>query len=303
MLIPLIIVPLASFIWAIASHIDKHLVEKISLNQDTKGLIVFSSLVAGLLLVPFSLILSDFNVGIDLSSLLLMIGSSVLFLIGTSLYLKALKDNDTSVISAMFQLMPIFGYFLGLIFLNEVLTTKQIIGCLIVIVSSVAISFEIEKMEFKLKPLLYMILATISYAIYFLLFRIVTIEIDFVIATFWFQIGLIINGLLLVIFLNNYRNSFISMIKYNGKKVFIFNIINETLNIIANILVNYAITFIPLALVLTLNGLHPFFVFMIGIIGTLIYPKVFNDNLDIKYIIKNLVCIILSIIGLAILYL
>ncbi len=305
MLLALVLVPLASLMWGITNHIDKHLISKISKNGDMKGLIVFSSLVAGIILFPISLIITKCNVGIDILTSIIMFFSATFFLLGTALYFKALNKNDASLVTSMFQLIPVFGYFLGLIFLQESLTLKQIIGGLIVIISSIAITFEFDNKKFdkdKITALLFMGGSSLAYAIYFLLFRITTIDNDFVVMTFWYQMGLAINGILLIIFFKSFRKSFIEMAKDNGKKVFGFNVINEVLNLVANMLVNFAITLAPIALVLTLNGLQPFFVFLIGLIGTLILPKIFNEKIAKKDIIQKVVCITISIIGLAILY-
>ena len=150
--------------------------------------------------------------------------------------------------------------------------------------------------------LLFIGLASLLYATYFLLFRITTIDNNFYVMTFWYQMGLILNGILLVFIFKSYRKSFIDLVKENGKKVFGFNVLNETLNITANMLVNFAITVAPMALVLTLNGLQPFFVFFIGAIGTLLVPKIFNEDISKRIMAQKVICILISIIGLIILY-
>lgn len=305
MLLALLLVPLASLLWGITNHIDKHLISKIAKNGDFKGLIIMSSLVAGLILLPISMIMTKMQLAIDYKYLILIFFSASSFLIATALYFKALNKSDASLIIAMFQLIPVFSYFLGLIFLNELLTLKQIIGGLIVILSSIAIIYEFDNKKFdkdKLFALLLMGGSSLVYAIYFLLFRLTTVNNSFDVMTFWYQLGLALNGLLMFLFLKSFRKSFISLVKSNGEVVFGANVINEALNLVANLLVNFAITIAPMAIVLTLNGLQPFFVFLIGLIGTIILPKFIKEDITKRTIFQKAICIIISIIGLAILY-
>ncbi len=305
MLIALLVVPIVSLLFGITNYVDKYLVSKISENGDYKGLIIFSSLIAGIILLPISLFLTKLNIAIGFGDFVNMFFAATSYLIATVFYFKALNKNDASIVVAMFQLIPVFSYFLGLIFLKEVLSLKQIVGGLIVIISSVVITFDFNDKKFdktKTKALLIMFCSSFTYSIYFLLFRLTTIDVNFNVATFWYQIGLLLNGLILMAFFKKYRKSFTDLVRKNGKVVFSFNILNEALNLIANVLVNFAITIAPMALVLTLNGLQPFFVFLIGVGLTLTFPKLFNEDISKKSVVQKTLCIICSIIGLSILY-
>ncbi len=306
MLLALVLVPLASLLWGITNHIDKHLISKNTENGDFKGLLIMSSIVAGIILLPISMIITKMQLAVDYKSLVLIFFSASAYLIASALYFKALNKSDASLITAMFQLIPVFSYFLGLIFLKEVLTLKQIIGGIIVILSSIAIVYEFDNRKFEKNKLIAFLLmgsSSLVYAIYFLLFRLTTINNSFNVMTFWYQIGLLLNGLIIFIFSKSFRKSFINLIKDNGKIVFGANVVNEILNLVANILVNFTITIAPLAIVLTLNGLQPFFVFLMGLVGTIVLPKFIKEDITKRAIIQKIICILISVIGLAILYL
>ena len=88
------------------------------------------------------------------------------------------------------------------------------------------------------------------------------------------------------------------MIRKNGKKFISLNVANEGLNLVANLMVNFANLTIPFALANALNGFQGGFVFAIGAIGVLLFPKVFSEELNAKIIIQKTVCIIMGIIGL-----
>lgn len=80
------------------------------------------------------------------------------------------------------------------------------------------------------------------------------------------------------------------------------NIANEVINLIANLLVNFANVTIPLALANVLNGFQGAFVFILGVIGVKLLPKYFKENMSKKIVIQKISCIILSIIGLIIMF-
>ena len=106
---------------------------------------------------------------------------------------------------------------------------------------------------------------------------------------------------IVLLLLKSFRIPFVNAIKKNGKRYLILNTTNEVINLIANLLVNYANLLIPIALVNVLNGFQGTFVFILGVIGTLLFPKYIKEDLNKKVVIQKIACIILGIIGLIIL--
>ena len=51
---------------------------------------------------------------------------------------------------ALYQLSPVFAYFLGYIFLGEILTLTQILAALLVLVGAGILSFDLEEIEGKI---------------------------------------------------------------------------------------------------------------------------------------------------------
>lgn len=294
----------ASFLWGITNHIDKFMISGIDESgSSVKTLLVFSTLVAGLVLSPIWLIVSKFSVGISSISLICVLLSSFIYILATYFYFKALEKNDASIVVVMFQLIPVFSYILALIFFKENLALQQIIGSIIIILSAVLISFDFEESNNKSKwlSLILMTLSSLFYATYFFLFDIGIRNSSYNSCAFWFQIGFLILGIILIC-IKSYRTTFIKAIKNNGKKYFSLNITNEVINLIANLLVNFANVTIPLALANVLNGFQGAFVFILGIIGVKLLPKYFKENMSKKIVIQKISCIILSIIGLIIMF-
>lgn len=304
MTIAVILTIFASFLWGITNHIDKFMISGIDESgSSVKTLLVFSTLVAGLVLSPIWLIVSKFSVGISNISLICVLLSSFVYILATYFYFKALEKNDASIVVIMFQLIPVFSYILALIFFKENLALQQIIGSIIIILSAVLISFDFEERNNKSKwlALILMTLSSLFYATYFFLFDIGIRNSSYNSCAFWFQIGFLILGILLIC-IKSYRTTFIKAIKNNGKKYFSLNITNEVINLIANLLVNFANVTIPLALANVLNGFQGAFVFILGVIGVKLLPKYFKENMSKKIVIQKISCIVLSIIGLIIMF-
>ena len=294
----------ASFLWGVTNHIDKFMITGIDKSGNSiKTLLVFSTLVAGLILSPIWLIASNFSISISNISLIFVLLSSFAYILATYFYFIALEKNDASIVVVMFQLIPVFSYILALIFFKENLTLQQIIGSILIILSAVIISFDFEEKNNKSKwlALILMTLSSLLYAVYFFLFDIGIRNSSYNSCAFWLQIGFLLQGIILICF-KSFRTTFINAVKNNGKKFFSLNITNETINLIANLLANFANVTIPLALVNVLNGFQGAFVFILGVVGVKLLPKYFKETISKKIVIQKISCIILSIIGLIIMF-
>ena len=293
----------ASFLWGVTNHIDKFMITGIEESKNSiKILLVFSTFIAGIVLTPIWLILSHFTVSISSISLISVLIASLIYIIATVFYFKAIEENDASLVVVMFQMIPVFSYILALILFKENLTIRQIVGSIIIILSAIIISFDFNEKNNrkKFKALLLMTLSSLCYSIYFILFDIGIRNSTYYSCAFWYQIGFLIMGIFLLL-LKSFRIPFVNAIKKNGKRYLILNTTNEVINLIANLLVNYANLLIPIALVNVLNGFQGAFAFILGIIGTLLLPKYIKEDLSKRVVIQKIVCIILGIIGLIIL--
>ncbi len=117
---------------------------------------------------------------------------------------------------------------------------------------------------------------------------------------FWYQIGLLLIGIILLC-IKGFRVPFIKAVKNNGKRYLFLNITNETINLVANALFNFANLTAPVALLNVLNGFQGAFAFILGVLGTIFIPKYIKEDLSKKVVIQKVICIILSIIGLIVL--
>lgn len=304
MTLAVILVILAAFLWALTNHVDKFLVCNIDRSSNNvKTLLVFSTLVAGLVLMPLWLIISKFSVAIDLKTFGLVSGAAIFYVLAVYCYFKALENNDASIVIAMQQLMPVFSYILALILFKESLTIKEVIGSAIVVFSAVFISLEFDgkNKNTKFKALFLMFLYSVFGAFYWILLDNSLRRSEYNACIFWLQVDFVIIGIFFLC-IKSFRNSFKLAIKKNGKKYLFLNMINEFVNLFGYALVNYANLFIPIALANVISGFQGMFVFIIGAIGATLLPKYFKEDLGRVVIVQKLCCIILGIVGLIIIF-
>lgn len=300
----IIITIFASFLGGITNHIDKFMINGVDESgKSVKTMMIFSSLIAGLVFTPVWLIFSKFSVSISIVSLISVFLAAAVYVLAAYFYFKALDNNDASIVVTMFQLIPVFSYIISLIFFKENLTIQQIIGSIIIILSAVIISFDFKEKNNKSKfiALLLMTLSSLFFAIYYILFDVAIRNSPYNSCAFWYQVGLLLMGIILMC-VKNYRNTFIKAIKTNGKTYFTLNMTNEGINLIANLLINFANLTIPIALANVLSGFQGAFVFILGVIGVKLLPKYFKEDLTKNIVLQKVSCIVLSVVGLIVMF-
>lgn len=287
----------APLLWAITNFIDKLLITKYLEGGNVGTLTIFSGLI-GFLVAPIILVLRFNKILLSFNQSLILVLSGLIYIVSLVPYLYSLEKEDTSLVIPLFQLVPVFAFVLGMIFLKEFLTINQIIGGIIILFGSVFLSLELGSKKFSIKKsiLMLMIVSSLGVAIYSLLFKSVSVGIDYWVASFWFYLGFGIGGILFL-FYRPYRVQFMKIFKANPKSVIGLNMANESINVIAVILINIAFILGPLSLVWIVVGFQPFFSVMIGIFLTLFFPKLIQENMSKSHLIHKTIAIIIILIG------
>lgn len=289
---------LSPALWSITNHIDKYLIGKYFKGGGTGALIIFSSII-GLFILPFILIFQPNVLGISPLQATAIIFSSIISLIAILIYLYALKRDEASIVVPLFQTIPIFAFILGYFVLDEVLTSRQVIGSLLVILGGVSLSLDLNNKIPKLKTAIFflMFLSSFFIALSGLIFKVIAIETDFWTTAFWAYIGDVLMGIFFLVFITNYRIEFLKVIRENKLPILGLNTFNEIVNVIASLAFKFATLLAPLALVWTVNGFQPFFVFLYGVLITLFFPQIGTESLIKKHIVQKIVTIVVMFIG------
>lgn len=265
-------------LWAVSTHIDKYLVDQFFKNSDTAVLMVFTALI-GLILLPVIAIFQPI-VARPLDEIV-MIGSGILYMGAMLLYLRAIQSAEVSIVAPLFQTSALFTFGLAYIFLDEVLSWRQMAGGALVISGSLSLSFDktfhFGAMRFRLVAL--MLGCTFVLAMSSVLFKFFALRDAFWVTTFWIYVGegLFGFGIMAV---PKYRHQFRALFRRSPGAVIALNGANELINLGGSLGVRFASLLAPVALVSAVSATSSLFVFAFGIFLTVFLPKLGREDLS-----------------------
>ncbi len=286
------------FLFSVANHIDKYLLSRYIKGGGVGSLIIFSCLFS-ILILPVYFYFKPEVIDVNFVDVLLLIIVGVVNTLGVLFYLTALSKEDASIVVPLVQLTPISGYIFSFLFFGETITGAQFFAALFILTGSVMLCFSLSNgvLVFKWKTVMYMLISTILFGLHGSLFKFVTIGENFVKSFFWEYVGLLISGICFFVFNKNFRSEFVSLVMNNKFNVFIVNSVNETIVFFANIIVALCFTLAPVSLVLAVGGLQSLFVFLIGLLIYVIFPKISKEEVKLGYLSYKGLAIVIIIYG------
>lgn len=298
---------IAPFLWALVNIADQYLIAKYSDKEKERssgGLVIFSSLI-GLLIAGIIFIFTDGLFSIPSLDIALLFLAGLLTVVWIVLYLFTLEIEEVSRVVPWFLTIPVFGYILGSIFLGETLSLRQVVGAILVFVGLIVISINWTetRVRIKHKPMLYMLLVSLTVAVSGIIFKYVTVEDSFWISSFWEYVGLGTTGVFIFLCMPKQRREFIHMNKAGGVRIFLVNVISEFTSVSGNLLTNFALVLAPATLVFIVGSFQPAFVLLLTIIGTYMFPKIIKEDMSWQVLYPKIVAVIVMVIGSAILFL
>ena len=286
-------------LWAISTHFDKYLVERYFKDNDVAVLLIFTCC-AGVLALPFiaAWVPGLFDAGIF--NIVLMMLSGVLYLGAMLFYLRALQSEEASVVAPFFQAVPLFGYVLAYFVLGETLTSRQFAGGALIVLGTLAVSvrFGGKARGFKLRLALLMLCCGFAAALSGLIFKIFAIEVEFWITTFWMFVGEAIVGAALLL-IGPYRRQLFALIRNSAAALVSINGSNELINLGGSLGNRYALMLAPLSLVQAIGATTTLFVFAIGIVLSVFFPRVARETLSFRDLMQKGIAAVFVAAGVA----
>ena len=294
----LLIALLAPTLWAVTNHIDKYLLNQ-QLDQRGIGALLTASALIGLTCMLAIVLLRPGVLHISLFHSLMMVANGVLYIVGLLPYLYALQRDETSIIVPLFQTTAIFSYLLGLIFLDEQLSIRQLAAVLLLVGGAVIISLERkwQLVQFKADVFWLMLLAALLNALNWFVFKYVAIQDDFWATSFWEYAGFLLTALFILLAVPPYRRDFVVAMRHGGRQMIGLSALNELIGIGAKTATNIASLLAPLALVSSINGLQPLFTFIYGIVLTYYLPRYGSERLSRGIVMQKTTALVLIIAG------
>lgn len=285
---------LAPALYAVNVFLDKYLIA--SKFPDYRALPIFGAILA----IPVVVILRFFGADfLNFNDAFFIVLSGVFTIVAFSIYLEALIKEETSVIIIMLQLIPVMVLIMSYLFLGDTITFKQLIGFVLLFISSVLASLKKTKGVFKFSSvILLMLAADILWALPYIFIKNVSPSINFPSLMVYESIGVFLGGLLLLFFVPKIRSAFIKTIREIKKPVLGLVLLNEIIFLIDKNITYLAVTLGPVALVSILGSTQIFFGLLLGILLTMLLPKVFKEDLSRKSLYKKGVLGLLAFVGI-----
>ena len=282
-------------LWAASTHIDKYLVERFFKDSGVGALLIFTALI-GLFGLPFIAAFVDVfaigATGIAVTSL-----SGLLYLTAMYFYLRALQQEEATIIAPLFQTSTLFTYAIAYFVLHERLTGTRLLGGLLIVASAAAISYEPgHRHRFKLGIVAPILACTATLAASSVIFKFFAIKDAFWAVTFWNFAGEALFGAAMLA-IPGVRRDFLGMFKKSPGAVIGINAANELINLGGGLAARYASLLGPVSLVQAIGGTTSFFVFAFGVILSLFFPKLGRESLSRGSLVQKGIAVILIVAG------
>jgi uncharacterized membrane protein len=226
--------------------------------------------------------------GIDVGDVLGGLGSGVFQGLGLILMFFMLKREEASRVIPVFQTSPIFVALLATAFLDDSISVIQWMAVLLAVVGAIAASTTRSSVSgsFRPRPIFgVLILAAASVAVSQIFLEIATDEMSV-----WNTVtlrGWGMAGVMSIAFARRTNlqelGSFLMVPKHGGLLI----LTEGVLAVAASVQLIFAISRGPVSLVAAIFGTRPGFMFVLGLVGSKVYPSFFDEVFDrTEFLIK-----------------
>jgi drug/metabolite transporter (DMT)-like permease len=284
-------------LWAVSVHLDKYLVERFFKHSDVAVLLFFTAFI-GVLLLPFIWLFVPSVTAPGAAGIALIIVSGILYMGALLLYLLALQGDEASVVAPYFQAGPLFGYVLAYLVLGETLSGRQMAGGIMIVIGALIVSLRFGRgiRLFKARLSALMLTCGFAMALAGLIFKVFALQVEFWTTTFWMFVGEAMFGCVLLL-IPDYRRQFSAVLRANTAALLSINGANELINLSGSLGNRYALMFAPLSLVQAIGSTTTLFVFGIGVILSMFFPKLGREDLSGRELAQKAIAAVLVALG------
>ena len=304
---------------AIVSLGDKFVVDKILKDSRVYVFIV------GILSAIIFVIAPWFLQWPGLFLFLINIIAGALFIFALWTMYEALRLGEASrVVVVIGSIIPVFTIIFSLLFFKENFTTSQWMGVIFLLIGMITMSFIVSRKKrwsiflkrtlsifsggYNKRWIFFSILSAFIYSLFFITTKYAYNHQEFLSSFIWIRLGGLLVALLFlidkdsrkIIFKSFKKKSLLKRANLIKKKEpnKLFIIFNQFLGSIAFLLQNYAVYLGPVAIINALQGVQYAFLLFLGIFLTIFFPKLLQEDISKKTLIKKIISIILVGIGL-----
>jgi len=283
---------LAAAIWGLVNISDKYVLNKWVKHPEVPLIALgFISIVTAIVIY--------FVNGLASLSLMhtgLVFLAGISYVLGSMFYFQGVKLGEISRVAPLFNLIPLFVVILAAIFLGEVFSSLKYLGILLLVCGAIVVSTnKLLKIRFN-KAFWLIMLSNLGFAIDFVITKYLLNFADYWSVFAYIRLSTFIAMIPIII---KYYPSLVFSIKQFGKRTFALMSLNETLNLVAVLLLTIAMVSGFVSLVDSLTALQPFFVLVFAVIASLFFPKILKEEIDKRNIVLKLLAIVIMFVGVA----
>ncbi len=279
---------LAAITWAIINTIDKLILTKYVKNPIIPLVVLcIINILAGIVVYyahGFS--------RLSIFGLIIALLGGTFYLLGALFYFKAVKLEEISRVVALFSFTPLVVAILAYIFLGESFNAYTYLGIILIVLGAYLISTNNFTRIRSVKTLGFVLLATLSFSILYIITKYLLNYADF-----WTVFGII--RISIIIPLIPLYIMYFKPLKelFNRPKLFVGLTMNESFNLVGTFFVTLAISLGPVTLVDTMVETQPFFNLLIAVILSIFYPYILKEEISASTVFIKFVAIVLMFVG------
>lgn len=277
----------------LSNILDNYLTNRLFSRKTT---LIFYAALLNIFFLPFLFFFTGLPDLPNQTSFWLFVGLALINVAYLYPYYKALEQNDTSSVVALFGLGQLFVPLLAFFLVDEVLHAVQYVGVLIIILASVGLSIEKGKGLKINASFWWMLLCTFILAFEYVLYKKTFASVDWITGFTWpvvFSFVLALCLLLLPRANHDIRNNWRTFL--NKFHVFGVEELTTFLGIAAG---TYAVSIAPVTLVKAVMCTEPGFVLGYALIFGRFAPDVFKEKVDIRSVGSKVIWFLIMGIGL-----
>jgi drug/metabolite transporter (DMT)-like permease len=128
-------------------------------------------------------------------------------------------------------------------------------------------------------------------------FKLIAVDKGFLVSLFWGFAGQVVAGLTFLVCAPSYRRDVLDLFKQRKFAAAGLIALSEALFSVSEAITLYATLLAPVALVLLVNSFQPLFVFALGVVLTLVFPRVAKESLGRQKVLQKGAGIALMLVG------
>lgn len=227
--------------------------------------------------------------------------SALLYLLVSIFYIKAVAVEEISRVNLLWNMSPIFSFIIAWLFLGERLDGLESVLFIFLIVAALLASFHAIGKKIKItRGFLYMVITCLFYAMYAVVVKYVSRDVDFY--TFYLYFTLWLVPLPFLLFLSkSFRRVFKKeTLRLNGKVILYVTIVS-VVSRLGVLFYQSSLVNGPVSLINGMEGAQTIMVFLIAALLTRFYPGILREEMDRKNILFKLSALVIVVTVVAVL--